>query len=339
MERRPTIYDVAREAGVAPSTVSRAYARPGRVNSDTAKAIFEVAERLGYRSTALGGATGAERVATGSIALVIADVTNPFYAEIINGAYSAAHQAGYNLILSHTGESPTLERNAIEHEFAHVDGVVIASSRMSDSSLRMMAKQKAIVLLNRTIPEVNCVVSDNPRGVRRAAEHLGMLGHDTVTYVAGPETSWVDGIRWRSLREAALELELKLKRIGPNQPNVQAGLRAARQVVESHATAVLAYNDQLAIGVIKGIQALGLRVPQDISVVGFDNIILDEIVSPALTTVAAPLRAMGANGVTNCIAVAGGARTKGQPLLLPVKLIERESTAHRSAAGGGQRSR
>lgn len=108
---------------------------------------------------------------------------------------------------SHTGESPTLERAAIEHEFATVDGVVIASSRMSDSALRMMAKQKSIVLLNRTIPEVSCVVSDNPRGVRRAAEHLGTLGHDTITYIAGPESSWVDGVRWRTLREAAMELE------------------------------------------------------------------------------------------------------------------------------------
>jgi LacI family transcriptional regulator len=329
MKQRPTIYDVARAAGVSPSTVSRAYARPGRVNSDTARAIFAVADRLGYRSVPLGGSAAVPRAVTRAIALVIADVTNPFYSEIINGAYSAAHQAGYGLILSHTGESPTLERSAIEHEFAHVDGMVIASSRMSDSSLRMVAKQKPIVLLNRTIPEVNCVVSDNPRGVRLAAEHLGMLGHDTITYVAGPEASWVDGIRWRSLREAAMELGLKIRRIGPHQPIVQAGLRAAKEVVEQRATAVLAYNDQLAIGVIKGVQRLGLRVPEDISVVGFDNIILDEIVSPALTTVAAPLRGMGSTGVTNCIAVASGAMPRGEPLLLPVTLIERESTGLR----------
>ena len=185
---RPTIYDVAREAGVAASTVSRAYARPGRVNADTANRIFAAAEKLGYRTaTALHQRGGAVQHA---IALVVADVTNPFYGDIIKGAYEAAREAGYQLILSHTNESPKVERQTIEQELAQVDGVVIASSRMTDSALRMVAKQKAVVLLNRIIPEASCVLNDAERGIRRAAEHLASLGHEKITYVAGPETSW-----------------------------------------------------------------------------------------------------------------------------------------------------
>ncbi|MEV4352127.1 LacI family DNA-binding transcriptional regulator [Actinoplanes sp. NPDC049596] len=324
MPKEPTIYDVAREAGVAASTVSRAYSRPGRVSARTARAVFEAAERLGYRADRLGGPRTFPT--TKAIGLVVADVTNPFYGEIIKGAYEAARAEGYMLILSHTGESAERERETIEGELGAVDALVIASSRMSDSALRVVAKQKATVLLNRVIPEVACLIPDNPRGVREAAEHLALLGHEGVTYVAGPEESWSEGVRWRALREAAGELELTVRRLGPNPPTMAAGFRAARRVAELGASAVLAYNDQLAIGVIKGLRTLGRRVPGDVSVVGFDNIPYGEVVEPALTTVAAPLRHMGETGVRNCLAVLHGARPGAPPLVLPVKFIERQST-------------
>ena len=329
MDRRPTIYDVARAAGVAASTVSRAYARPGRVTAETAQRIFEAAGRLGYRSGSLDGRRPGERVVQEAIALVIADVTNPFYGEIIKGGYEAAREAGYQLILSHTNESPEVERHTIERELEQVDGIVIASSRMTDSALRMIAKQKPVVLLNRIIPEASCVVNDNERGIRRAAEHLGSLGHERIFYVAGPEVSWSDGVRWRALREAAAELELDARRIGPNEPTILAGLSAAQRVAQVGATAVLAYNDQLAIGVMKGLRKLGFAIPGQVSVVGFDNIVFDDLVEPALTTIASPLYRMGFTGVQNCIAVAQGARPRCAPLVLPVRLVVRQSTAPR----------
>jgi DNA-binding LacI/PurR family transcriptional regulator len=329
MAARPTIYDVAREAGVSASTVSRAYARPGRVNAETARRVLMTGERLGYRWDRLHGQQLGERGLHHAIGLVIADVTNPFYGEIIKGAYEAAREAGLQLILSHTNESPEVERETIEQELRQVDGVVIASSRMTDSALRMMAKQKPVVLLNRIIPEVTCVVNDNERGIRRAVEHLHALGHERIHYVSGPETSWSDGVRWRALRQAAEDLALDVRRVGPNQPNVLAGIGAARQIAKVDATAVLAYNDQLAIGVMKGLRRLDVAVPDDVSVVGIDNIIFDELVEPTLTTIAAPLYRMGFTGTQNCIAVALGARTSGKPLVLPVRLVVRQSTAQR----------
>jgi DNA-binding LacI/PurR family transcriptional regulator len=129
MGRRPTIYDVAHEAGVATSTVSRAYSRPGRVNAETAQRVFQAAERLGYRSYRLDGQRPGHGAVQQAICLVIADVTNPFYGDIIKGAYEAAREAGYELVLSHTNESPELERQTIERELNQVDGIVIASSR------------------------------------------------------------------------------------------------------------------------------------------------------------------------------------------------------------------
>lgn len=329
---RPTIYDVAREAGVAASTVSRAYARPGRVHADTAQRIFAAAEKLGYRAALAKSSVPVSQ--RNAIALVVADVTNPFYGDIIKGAYEAAREAGYQLILSHTNESPRVERETIEQELGQVDGVVIASSRMTDSALRMVAKQKAVVLLNRSLPEANCVVIDAERGIRRAVDHLAKLGHERITYVAGPETSWSDGIRWRAVRRVAAELGLEARRVGPCEPTVLAGLSAALRVAEMHATAVQAYNDQLAIGIVKGLGRLGIDVPQQVSVVGFDNIIFDELVEPQLTTIASPLYRMGFTGVRNCIAVAQGAQPSGDPLVLPVRLVVRGSTGRVRREGG-----
>jgi DNA-binding LacI/PurR family transcriptional regulator len=321
---RPTIYDVAREAGVAASTVSRAYARPGRVNAETARAIFAAAARIGYRVATITGSLGRQ---TGAVALMVSDITNPFYGEIIKGAADAVRQAGYALLLCDTSESGPAEREAVERTLDLVEGVVLASSRMSDSAIRMIAKQKPLVLLNRQISETSCIVADNPRGVRHAVEHLGMLGHDTLTYVAGPDASWAEGMRWRALREATHELELRVRRIDPqDDPTMRTGFTAARRIVEDGATAVLAYNDALAIGVIKGLKQLGVHVPGDVSVVGFDNVLLAVVVDPALTTVATPMRKAGAAGVGNVLALAAGAKTSGETLVLPVKLVVREST-------------
>jgi DNA-binding LacI/PurR family transcriptional regulator len=325
MGGRPTIYDVAREAGVAASTVSRAYARPGRVNSETAQAIFAAAGRIGYRSTKITSSAGRQ---TGAVGLMVSDITNPFYGEIIKGAEEAARLAGYALLLSDTSESGPVERDVIERTLDLVEGVVLASSRMSDSAIRTIAKQKPLVLLNRQMPDTSCIVTDNQCGVRRAAEHLGSLGHETITYVAGPAASWPEGVRWRALREAGYELELRVRRVDPNDvPTMRTGFAVARRIVEEHATAVLAYNDALAVGVIKGLRSLGVQVPGEVSVVGIDNVLLSEVVEPALTTVTAPMRKMGAAGVGNVLALAAGAKTSGETLVLPVKLVVRASTA------------
>lgn len=328
MDRRPTIYDVAQAAGVAASTVSRAFARPGRVKAETARRIFEAAEQLGYRTTTLPGLVSSR---TRTLALVVTDITNPFYGDIIRGAHEAAHELGYTLLLSHTQEDAQLEREWTERELTAVEGVLLASSRMSDSAIRMMAKQKPVVVLNRRLPEVPCILVDNARGMRRAVEHLTELGHDAVTYVAGPESSWTDGARWLALREAALELDIRVRRIGPcNTPTVHAGFGRAREVVTTSSTAVIAYNDAVAIGVVKGLTRLGVPVPEAVSVIGFDNTLLSEIIEPELTTVAAPLQAMGATAVKNLVAMTGGAVPSREPIVMPVRLVVRRSTGQRS---------
>jgi LacI family repressor for deo operon, udp, cdd, tsx, nupC, and nupG len=330
MAQRPTIYDVARVAGVAPSTVSRAFSRPGRVNSDTAQHIREVAEELGYRVNPIARALSTQL--TRMIALVVSDITNPFYFEIIRGAEEAAAAAGYTMILSDTRESDVLERQALERAMPAVEGIVLASSRMSDSGIRMTAKQKPLIVLNRAITDVPSVVTDNARGARRALEHLAELGHEAVTYVAGPDASYADGQRWRALLEACHELDLQVRRVGPNPPTVGAGARAVGQLNLSTTSAVIAYNDQLAIGLMRGLDSARVRVPRDISVIGFDNVLLAELVTPGLTTVAAPLKLMGATAVQHLMVSMGGARAdrREQAIVLPTTLVVRASTAQRT---------
>src|SRR5690625_1974562 len=191
-------------------------------------------------------------VPTKLLAMVVADIANPLFVDVIRGAEAAAEAAGYTMLLFDTQESDVRERQAAETFLPAVEGLVLTSPRLSDSGIRTLAKQRPIIVLNRVVTGLPSVLTDGARGVRRAAEHLGQLGHREISYIAGPEASWADGVRWRGLEEAGIDLELRVRRIGPNQPTVEGGARAARRWAESPTTAVIAFNDIMAIGFIRG---------------------------------------------------------------------------------------
>lgn len=338
--RRPTIYDVAAAVGVAPSTVSRTFSRPGRVNAETAERIRQVATELGYRTNPLARALPTGR--TSLLAIIVADVTNPFFFEILRGAEETAAKAGYTLLVADAQESVETEREALDRTLPMVEGIMLATSRMSDSAIRAAAKQRPIVVLNRSMSDIPSVATDNARGMKRAVEHLAELGHSTITYLAGPDASWANGVRWQVLSEATHELGIRSKRLGPFAPTQAGGLSAARALADSPSTAAIAYNDLIAIGLMRGLISLGIRVPDDVSVVGFDNIFGSDFCTPQLTTVAAPLRQMGAVAVQTLVnelrGVGGPSRSSPRgPLktaLLPAQLVERMSTARAISPGG-----
>jgi LacI family transcriptional regulator len=323
-----TIYDVAKAAGVAPSTVSRTFARPGRVNAETAARVRQAAEDLGYRAHAIGQALSESH--TRLLALMISDVANPFYAQLIRGTQLAASEAGYEILLADCRESATREREALERLIPVVEGIIIGSSRMPDSALRTIAKQKPTVVLNRELRDLPSVVTDNPSGMRAAVDLLRELGHEAVVYVAGPEASWADGVRFRSLRDYGAKTGLHTHKVGPFLPTFEGGLLAAQQLLEKPPTAVIAYNDLMAIGVMHGFIRAGLKIPEQVSVIGFDDILTSRLVIPQLTTVAAPARQMGITAVNNVIAVIKGAKPGGgDALIMPVQLKVRGSTGQR----------
>nr|WP_205857439.1 LacI family DNA-binding transcriptional regulator [Phytoactinopolyspora endophytica] len=345
----PTIYDVARECGVAPSTVSRALSQPGRVSATTSERIHEVAARMGYQPNPLAKYLPTGRTET--IVLIVSDIANPVYSPMIRGAEEAASRAGYTLVLSDIEESPERERDVMEKLLRTVDGFALATSRLSDAAIRTIARQRPMVTMNRVTQQVPSVVPDNDQGMRAAATHLADLGHSRVTYISGPATSWANVVRWRALRSVGEQLGMKVRRIGPYAPTVAGGWAAAADLVKPDSkarsgnrgageaasapvrtaaatSAVIGYNDLLAIGAMQGLSDLGLSVPADVSVVGCDNILGSDWCTPPLTTLASPLRELGATGVRNLLAMIKGAQPRSRrPVVLPSQLIVRESTA------------
>ncbi len=320
----PTIYDVAREAGVSPSTVSRALSRPGRVSFDTAERIRKVAAELGYHTKVMTR-TLPERT-TRMLGLVVADIANPVYLGMIRGAERTARELDYSMLLVETEESERQEMQVVERLIPLVDGIILGASRLSDVDIRRLAKQTPLVVLNRQVGQVTSVLSDNLRAVKRAAGYLGGLGHTSISYLAGPENSWSDGVRWRGLREAGLELDLRVRRLGPYVPSIKGGATAASDWLTHRTGAVLAYNDLMAIGFMRQLALNGVEVPGDVSVIGFDNISDASLIRPRLTTMAAPQVTLGATAVNHLLRQRRQVAEVGDPVLLPVRLMVREST-------------
>ena len=321
----PTIYDVARVAGVATSTVSRALSNPGRVSFKTAEHVRKVAEEIGYRSTALERALPNQRKML--LAMIVADINNPVFHGMIRGAERTAMHAGYTMLLVETQESEHTEKQALSRVLQAVDGVILSSSRMTDASIRDAAKHRPLVVLNRIVDQIPSVASDNLKAMRKASEHLAGAGVGEITYLAGPEASWSDGMRWRGLRAAGPELNLKVRRIGPNTPTMAGGRLAATKWLGNQTRGVIAYNDLLAIGFIQAVMLAGYRVPEDVCAIGFDNILDSSVVEPRLTTIAAPLVSLGSAAVNRLVKRSWHEQSElAGPVLLPTRLVVRDST-------------
>lgn len=328
-DKRPTIYDVAELAGVAASTVSRTFARPGRVGPETAAKVRAAADELGYRSHAI--TQGPVNRRSNLIAMLITDIANPFYPMLIRGAQVAASAEDYEILLVDSRESGQRERQSLERVLPVVDGVIVGSSRMPDAGLRAIAKQRATVVLNREMGDISSVITDNQGGAAAAVDHLYELGHREVTYVSGPDSSWANGARARGVRQRTLELGMKSNRVAAPRPTFEGGLTAGKQLADRPPSAVIAYNDLVAIGVMHTLIGSGISVPDEVSVVGFDDIVTAQLVIPPLTSVAAPIRQIGAAGVQNVLAMIKGATpTVGQAMVMPTQLRVRASTGPRS---------
>jgi len=319
-----TIYDVARAAGVSPSTVSRTFSRPGRVSATTAERIRQVARELGYQ--AKSGASQSP-AATRVIGLLVTDVTNPAGFRIVRGAQAAAAEAGYVVTILDTRESEALEREVVERCLPLLDALVMVGPRLPDAELRALAGALPVVVLNRRVPGMSCLVPDLVAGVRASVRHLRDLGHRTITYLAGPDASWDDGVRWRALRDVASQLGLTAQRFGPLPPTLQGGRGAAAELIARGDKAVVCSNDMMAIGLMVGLHERRVSVPGQVSIIGHDSIFAGSIVAPTLTTVGAPLTQMGQMATQNLIArLTGGAVDDTTGPLLPVQLMVRGST-------------
>jgi LacI family transcriptional regulator len=312
-----TIKDVARAAGVSAATVTRALSQPEVVRPGTRERVKQVAADLGYHPNraARGLITGR----TFNLGLIVPDLANPFFPSIVKGVQARAHEADHAVFLADTDEDAAAEAGLVRKLAKQVDGVVLCSPRMSDAELRGLAAEVPIVLLYRRISGIASVTAEFLDGMRQAISHLVALGHRRVAYVAGPRSSWAN--RERSLRTVARNLGVELVETGNVVPQFEGGVSVADRVIAESVTAVIAYNDLVALGLLHRFAARGVAVPADISVLGFDDIPLAAMVHPALTTVALPKGPAGQAGVDLLLSPKDKERRE-----LPTQLMVRGST-------------
>ncbi|MFI5913208.1 LacI family DNA-binding transcriptional regulator [Dactylosporangium sp. NPDC051541] len=320
-----TIKDVARLAGVSQSSVSRALATPDQVRPATRERVERAVARLGYRPS--GIARGLSTGRTGTIGLVVPDIANPFFPGIVKAAQRRSREFGLAVLLADSDEDPATEVEVIRTLTKQVDGFVLCAPRAPDDELRSVCGDIPVVLLNRRVGPLPSIIFDNADGVRQALAHLAALGHRRVAYVAGPRASWVNRERARAVRAVAAALGLEVAETGPVSPDFEGGVAAADLVLAASVTAVIAYNDMIGLGLMSRFAIRGVRVPADVSIVGFDDIPAAALVSPALTTVAQPKDQCGRAGVDllNDL-IEDRDRPAAARLSLPTRLIVRGST-------------
>jgi DNA-binding LacI/PurR family transcriptional regulator len=290
-----TIKDVARLAGVSPATVCRALSTPERVKTETRERVRRAVDDLGYspNRAARGLITGR----TGNIGLVVPDLANPFFPGVVKGIQARAREADYSVFVADTDEDPSAEASLVRSLGKQVDGLVLCSPRMSEEDLRSVVGDTPLVLLNRRVDQMPAITFDSLGGMRQAIAHLMALGHRRVAYVGGPRTSWSNRDRLNGLRTVTAAAGAELVEVGNVLPQFSGGVAAADLVLAAEATAVVAYNDVVALGLISRFAARSITVPDQLSVIGFDDISMSAMVHPSLTTVALPMELSGRAGV------------------------------------------
>jgi LacI family transcriptional regulator len=339
-----TIRDVALRAGVSTATVSRVLAGVGTPRPETAAAVRSAAEDLGYRPSGVARSLRMRRTRT--LGLIVTDIGNPFFPELVKAADDRARDLNYSILLGSAAYD--------EHRTMHyldlmadrrVDGMIVASSQLSGEGWEsLLASPVPIVVANSEpagVP-VNVITSDNAGGSRIAVEYLVGLGHRRIGYVRGSQAYTAAQPRIEGFRQACADAGLDPDHtpVIRGEGDVESGERAAAELLTSPAevTAIYSYNDLTAIGVLRALRAAGRRVPGDISVVGCDDIAAASWVVPTLTTVAQKKAEMGRLAVERLIAALNDPDAAIEPevIRLPMELIERESTGPAPAPTGGR---
>ncbi len=335
-----TIADVAREAGVSTQTVSRVLNNKGEISPETRRLVSDVIQRLGYRPNSVARSLVTRR--TLSLGLVVPDITNPFFPEIARGAEDTALAAGYSVFLCNTTEQAEREVAVLRLlEEKRVDGVVVCSARLPDDQLvPLLRRQRTVVLVNRIVAgaAAGVVRVDDADGTRQAVRHLLGGGRRRLAMLSGPPASWGGRERVRGFREAlqAAGLAVDPELILACPPYLDGGARAARRVLLSRRAVdgLVCYNDLVAIGALQACRELGARVPEDVAVVGCDDILLASLVTPPLSTIRVSKYDIGASAVRMLLDRIAAPGPEAAELVIRPTLVARASTPEPHPAAG-----
>jgi LacI family transcriptional regulator/LacI family repressor for deo operon, udp, cdd, tsx, nupC, and nupG len=322
-----TIRDVAARAGVSAATVSRVFSRPEAVTLETRRRVLTAADELRYAPHPV--ARSLARGRTGNLGLVVPDIAVAFCAVVTRAVSHRARRDGYALFVADSDDRPGRpggEDVRSAHAMAkQVDGLLLLSPTMTDDDLRILADTVPLVVVNRDLPGLPAVLMPSASGAVAAVEHLHALGHRRLAYLAGPD-NYSNRARETAFRQACDRLGLPGVLMRGAEPTFDAGVRAADLVLADGATGVLAYNDDVAAGVIGRLTDRGVPVPGRCSVVGFDDTALASMISPRLTTVRLPMAEAGEVAVGLLLDLLRGLPPRPGPVRLPVELIVRQST-------------
>ncbi|GAK53261.1 transcriptional regulator [Candidatus Moduliflexus flocculans] len=331
---KPTLEDVASHSGVSVATVSRVINQTGTVSKDLEDRVKQAIDALGFEPK-----RPKQRAKPFMLAFVTPELLNPGLTEVTTGAHDEADRLGLCLAILEVTQKPGRQQHNLQMlEHVPFDGVILFHSNITPEEVTRMNKRSSlpIVVLGQSVndPSVYYINTDRESGMYQATKYLLSLNHKRIAFLSGPPEWELSKARLRgierALAEAELSLDPKLHRWG--YPTIDWGFQVANSLfnlpVEKRPTAVIAFNDLMAIGAIHAIRALGFAVPEDVSVIGFDNIFLTPHTNPPLTTVAQPLYQVGQLAVQKIYNLLTGSNLEqGGFTLLECPLVVRESTA------------
>lgn len=333
MSGRTKIKDIATRLGVSPATVSRALSDSGLVAEPTLSRIRDAARALNYRPNV--SARNLRTQKSMAVLMVVRDIGNPFYLDIVKGVEAAARAAGYAVLMGNTENDPGREAGYFDMlRDGHADGMILMTGTLPDrlygpAQTTDMPVVVALEVIEGTrFPHVQI---DNRAAARLAVEHLIGLGHRRIAHVAGPLPEPMAAERAAGYREAMAAAGLSvpegyLRRGDYLLHTGQALCRALFELPEPP-TAIFVANDEMAFGAVHELRHMGLAVPDDVSVVGFDDLYLSEAFFPPLTTVSQPRAEIGRRAMSILLAMLAGEKGPAEPLVLPVTLRVRGTTA------------
>lgn len=329
LKSMPSIHAVAARAGVSIATVSRVLNQSKPVNEDTRRRVEEAVAALGYRTNTVGRSLAKSQ--SRLLMVLVPDFANPFYAQIVQGAESVTGAAGYKLLLTDAASSDAAYATALDAVYNRLaDGVINLAHLGDDPALHAALRDMPWVNCSEFVPESGLpyVSIDHRQAAIDAVQFLLNRGHRRIGLISADET-----YRWARLRHDGYELAMERAGIAPDpqlaRMAVDLGYEAGAQAVGGllalldPPTAVFAISDTLAIGAIKALRRAGRRVPEDMAVVGFDDLPLSAVFEPALTTILQPMRDLGAHAAEMLLARLNGEHPVSRTL--PHQLVVRDS--------------
>jgi LacI family transcriptional regulator len=328
-----TLKDIAREAKVSVTAVSRALLDKSDIGDETKNRIKKVAEQLGYRPNAL--ARGLRKKQTRSIGLIVSDISNPFFAILARGVQDIAAKAGYHVVICNTDEN-------LKKEIASVDflgeiqvmGILVSPTQFNQDHLRYVARRGVpVVLLSRHFINDNFLYSvygDDINGAYLATKHLLARGLKRIHFINGPSHISNSLERLYGYQKAYEEAGIKFdpKLVDWNNIDASSGYKTTKRIIATldKDSGIFCFSDYIALGALKALHERHLRIPEDIQIVGYDNLDFTATLNPSLTTVKNPIYEMGRKGAETVINLIQGVTPQESGCILPTILMERDST-------------